>query len=72
MFRPACLSTLRLNSTTFTSTCTVLLRTFTMERSMSSALSAVLASAVSRACWCAVMLSRVPASVADRRRTSTV
>jgi hypothetical protein len=33
------LSTLRLNSTTFTSTCTVLLRTLMTERSISAALS---------------------------------
>ncbi|MCY1541866.1 hypothetical protein D9M68_775750 [compost metagenome] len=49
MLRPACLSTLRLNSTTLTSTCTVLLRTLTMERSTSGDFSPPAANAVSRA-----------------------
>ncbi|MNU07864.1 hypothetical protein D3C72_2536520 [compost metagenome] len=49
MLRPACLSTLRLNSTILTSTCTVLLRTFTMERSIRVDFSPVLAMAASRA-----------------------
>ena len=71
MFNPACLSTLRLNSTTLTSTCTVLLRTFTTERSIRSAFSPLLASAVSRATWCAVMLSMLPLTVDEGRRTST-
>ncbi|MCY1245968.1 hypothetical protein D9M72_591620 [compost metagenome] len=49
MLRPACLSTLRLNSTTLTSTCTVLLRTLTTERSTSGDFSPPAASAASRA-----------------------
>ncbi len=69
-FRPACLSTRLLNSTIFTSTCTLWLFTFTLERSTSSALSGWFANAPARAAWCSATEGNEPCSTAVPRCTS--